>query len=854
MKEGCCSACPSLSYQFVERNSPFPVAIVFDSPTENEVKHGRWLAGPRGGAAELLRTLLGEFTELNDLYFTSAVNCRPNPKKKAMQKNAMHACRERLVYELQDAGVEKVLCTGPIGYGALMSQKALPAITKVRGRWKKAFGMDVMATLPPGFAISQPEYFRDLAFDVEKFFTTSGLQAPPIVDLWFPESLDEIDEAFEWLCEHPYVAIDLETTGFSPRADLPLAAGFGVLEDQDGTVLVLDQTCLESRRVWRRIEKLINGSIETVFHNAKFDLQHIRAMLERLDLRYKPHNIHDTMMLHYALDERPMGKYKSHGLEHIARCRYDAPDYGIDVNRFLKEWRDASPELRESMREKLHVYMGLDVYYTARLFPDLYNECLDEDEDLLEVYDRLFMPGTLALADVEYHGILLDRPMYQKSRGELAIKADGYLQRIREYTEKEDFNPGSPKQVKEFVYGELGLTIDAGMAAAVAQMTDISSRKEGIRSRGTYTDPSRLKSSPTAAPVLRMIARGHPDHAQFLEDICEWRNIAKNAGTYLDGLLRRCDIDGRIHASLNIHGTASGRLSSTNPNLQNMPPASHTGIAIRSGFMAPEGYSLIDLDYKQLEVRVAAESSGDPAMLELFKSGGDPHAETSKIIYGRSDVSHYERMLGKILTFGLLYGRSPDSIATGPEAEDIVARGGKRWAPNDVREFFGNLLSNWAVYAKWRQECREAPYKNGEIKFSIGRKRRFHFIPKHDGGHTGRQGINTPCQGTASDFCLYALIRLHDRLQGYDAQVISTVHDSLLIECRDDLLDEVLPIIQDVAENDTLWKTTVPLKIDIKVSKRWGQEDDEEYAGTSSIDDLDEVEEDDVDEIAVTPE
>jgi DNA polymerase-1 len=220
-------------------------------------------------------------------------------------------------------------------------------------------------------------------------------------------------------------------------------------------------------------------------------------------------------------------------------------------------------------------------------------------------------------------------------------------------------------------------------------------------------------------------------------------------------------------------------------------------------------------------------------MLEMFERGGDPHAETSYRIYGKEDVSHYERMLGKIITFGLLYGRSPDSIATGPEAEDIVARGGKRWAPEDVREFFGNLLGSWNVYAKWRQECREAPYKDGEIKFSVGRKRRFHFVPKHDGGHTGRQGINTPCQGTASDFCFYGLIRLHEKLKGYDAQVVATVHDSLLVEVRDDQLDEVLEIVVETMERDTLWETKVPLKVDLKLCKRWGEDDDDQYALTT---------------------
>lgn len=872
-----CGSCPCNERAFVPRPSGgFELAVVLDSPNESEAKYGTWLHGKRGGASALLRQVLEHYVDLDDVYFCSAVNCRPNPKKKAMQKNAMHGCRGRLVGELREAGVDKVLCVGPMGYGALTSQKALPAITKVRGRWKQAYGMNVMATLPPGFAIGEYEYFRDLARDVDKFFNTDGPEPQPDLEMVVLESVQELDEALEVIARYPFVSCDLETTGFSARSDRPLACGLGVLEGRDGIVYVLPEDMLESKKVWRRLQKLLNGPMDVVFHNAKFDLQFFINLFAAFGLEYAPQNVHDTMMLHYALDERPMGKYKCHSLENIARVRYDAPDYGIKMSEWLPTFAGAPPELREEMRHNMHIYMSLDVYYTGRLFPDLWNECLEEDETLLDLYERLFMPGTLALAEVENHGILLDRPMFEDSSVHLQIKADEILERIRDHVGNDDFNPGSPMQVKKLVYDDLGMDLMAGIEAAEAQVVDsrgdskedtrkqqnaarssrntsletqalitemksdalanISSRKEGIRSRGTYTDPARLKSSPTAAPVLRMIARGYPDHAQLLEDICEWRNYSKNVGTYVNGLLRRCDVDGRIHGTFNIHGTASGRLSSTDPNLQNMPPASHTGIAIRSGFMAPEGWSIIDCDYKQLEVRMAGEMSHDPAMKELFESGGDPHSETSKIIYGREDVSHYERMLGKILTFGLLYGRSPDSIATGPEAEDIVARGGKRWGPNDVREFFGNLLGRWAVYAEWRQRCREAPYKQGEITFSIGRKRRFDFIPKHDGGHAGRQGINTPCQGTASDFCLYAVIRLTQELKPYRAHVISTVHDSILLECHDDDLEVVLPIVERVMTQDTLWETEVPLAIDMKVSKRWNEDDDTEYGGTDKSD------------------
>lgn len=807
-----------------------PFAVVFDSPSEAAIRTGDWLSGPKSGGSSLLQALLKHLCD-EPVYLTSASKRLVNPQKAAIQKAEMLSCGGDLEAELLCAGIERALCLGPVGFGALTGARTLPAPTRTRGRWVAApSGLLVLGTISPGLAVAEPEYYRDLEHDLVKFFNSDGPCPEPDVDLIELRSKKEVEEVVAEL-KGKTVSCDVETTGFSPKSEKMLALGLGLLgQNGTGVSYVIPEGLLELKGTWRQIQKLVNDdSYELVFHNAKFDLQQIHCNFDRHGLEFDPTEIHDTMMLSYALDERPMGKYRSHGLKRLTAVRYDAPDYDVEMGKWLKEWAVAEGEAKEGLRRDMHAYLALDVYYTARLFPDLWNECLLEDERLLDVYEKIFMPGTIALAQVEYHGMLLDRVMYEKVRDQLDEKAAVLSRRIKDAVGDETFSPGSPKQVKDYLYDELGLDLEVAIHATVTEVSELSARAEGIRSRGTYTDPARLQSSPTAAPVLKMLARGYPEHRTLLDDIVEWRNITKNAGTYIRGLLDRCDVDGRIHGSFNLHGTASGRLSSTNPNLQNVPPASHTGIPVRSGFKAPEGYSLIDADYKQLEVRVAAELSGDPTMIQMFKEGGDPHSKTSETIYGRSDVSHYERMLGKIITFGLLYGRSPDSIATGPEAEDIVARGGKRWEPSDVREFFGNLLREWNVYADWRARCRDAPYQDGEITFSLGRKRRFGFIPRHDGGKAGRRGINTPCQGTASDFCLWSLIRLHEKLKDYPAQVICTVHDALIVEVRDDVLDEVKEIVRTTMESDTLWPTAVPLAVDLKVSERWSQEDDEQY-------------------------
>ncbi|MBA2724746.1 MAG: hypothetical protein H0U53_02050 [Actinobacteria bacterium] len=813
-----CRSCPTADDAIVARAPGHgDVAIVIDAPTDGEVKHQRWLAGSRGGASRLLHaTLEAAGADVEQLYFASALNCRPNPKKKAMQKRAMISCRERLVNELKAEGIKKVLCIGPVGYGALMSSDRLPAITNIRGRWKHAYGMDVLATLPPGFMFGSPakaDYFRDFAYDIEKFFTTEP-EPHPDIELWIPDTLKEVEQAFAWLAEQEYVSVDLETTGFSPISCDILAAGFGVvLNGHDAKVVIIDNSLIEKTKPWRLIGKLLASEQPTVFHNAKFDLQHLKQQLLRRKLKYEPREIHDTLLLHYTLDERPIGRFKCHGLEALARTRYDAPDYGIDVKKFLAEWESADAYNRRAMRTKLQTYLGLDCYYTARLFPDLWNDALNEDEQLLELYETLLIPGAIALADIEHHGILIDREFYEKSSVELGKKATALLAQLQRDTGIPDFNPGSPKQVQELVYGTLEMPF--GLRTDKDGKTYHTARRGG------------LQEGATAAPVLKALAYRYPEHKKIIDDICEYRNLTKNIGTYVNGILQRCDTDGRIRTSFNLAGTSTGRLSSSNPNLQNVPDASHTGVEIRKGFIAAPGHVFVYADYKQLEVRIAAWLSGDAAMKEVFNSGRDPHQEIAHAIFHKpkEEITHYMRWLAKNIQFGLLYGRGYESVATGPEQEDIAMRGGTRWSVDEVKQFYDSLLAEWKDYAKWQQAQKATGYREGEVHMPTGRKRRFDFISKHDAGYVGRASFNNPTQGTASDFTLHALIQLHARLP-VGAYLVSTIHDALMVECLEDQVDDVSSLMYDVMEHDTLFAIDdIALKIDLDVMYAWGEKD-----------------------------
>lgn len=834
-----CRDCPCSTECYVTRQEgQYRNAIVFETfGTEAVLKDNPW-AGKRGSQVSLVKeTALQVGLDLDETYVCAALNCRPKGKGEALLKNSMKACRERLLEELRCAGVEKVLCLGTIGFSALTgADKNLP-ITKVRGRWVKAYGMDVLGTLPPAMVMPTPEWFRDFVFDVEKFAQTDGRDSYPDVVVNTLDTARELRAVLKRLKhDNEYVSMDLETTGLSPIQHKVLCVGIGTV-DEDGTsgeTYIIPEQLLERVTTWRLLSELISDpDLEVVFHNAKFDLKFLKQGFLERDLEYDPQNIQDTMLLHYATDERPMGKYPCHRLDTLARVRFDAPDYSINIPKFLAAWKTSEGEERDDLRAQLHEYLGLDCYYTARLYPLLFNEALEEDEDLIMLYEETLMPAARALADVELNGVKLDLDFYRSARDELMGKADRILERVREATGNPEFNPNSPAQVKRFVYEELGLPYGEAQLEYVLKsklpwrdaLEEYRERQNAKKGETLFTSRrGKQREGPTAKAVLKKLAKHFPEHGDVLRDILEVRNLTKNVGTYVTGMLDRADADGRIRGNFNIHGTATGRISSDNPNLQNIPDSSHTGVEVRNGFVAGKGCVLVEADYSQLELRVAALLSGDDGFKQVFIDGRDVHQEVTWALFKKTkeEASKYERYMAKCMNFGVMYARGPSSLANGPEMEYVADNGGTPWTVEEVTEFFDKMLKNWPEYNQWMEDQKEFGYSEGYVKGPFGNRRRFDYIPSNDGASVGRQSVNTPIQGTASHITLTALVRINARLPE-GARIVSTVHDSILIECLRELVNDVLKIVKEEMEDNVPLETDVPFVSDADVALRWGE-------------------------------
>jgi uracil-DNA glycosylase family 4 len=779
---------------------------VIDFPTYHDTARDALLQGDSGKLAR--QTLDAYGINVNDCYVTSALNCRPAKDKKGVLKNAMLSCRERLVDELREVGPHKTLCLGPVGFSALRSADDNLPITKVRGRWHQAFGMNFLGTFNPTMLMGAFEYFRDFVWDVEKFATTEP-EPQPNVEMWVPETIEETRLAFDYISAASFVSLDIESTGFSPYRDDLLAVGLGVLfeDSTEGTSIVFDKDILGEFAVWEQFAELLAREDQaTVMHNAKFDLKWMKSSIEQMGLEFAPQRIEDTMLLHYCIDERAMGQFQSHSLKNMARVRCDAPDYDIQMGKFLKAWASANDKQRISLRAKMRTYLALDCYYTARLYLQLPDEVANESIDLLSLYSNLLMPGALALCDIESHGVRIDRKFYERTWRELQKRAEPVLARVRETTGLPEFNPNSPQQVKKYLYDQEGLPV-------------LRTARRG-----------KLQEGPTSKPVLKMLKKQFPEYTSAIDDILEYRNLVKTTGTYVKGMIERADDDDRIRGDFLEHGTSTGRLSSANPNLQNIPETSHTKIEIRNGFIAPPGWVLLNADYSQLELRLAAHLSGDENFSNVFIEGRDPHQEVAYEFFQKpeDEVSSYERYMAKCVNFGVAYGRGAESIANGPEMEYVEEIGGTRWSVAQVKEFFDAYFNHFPEFLAWCDEQKKFAYTHQYVESPLGRRRRFPLILRSDGGAVGRQAVNTPIQGTASDFTFSALIRIHKRLCELNdlvgktvAYIVSTVHDSLLIECHKRYAKKVSAIVHYEMVNVPL-KSRVPFVAEIKIGTRWG--------------------------------
>ena len=381
-----------------------------------------------------------------------------------------------------------------------------------------------------------------------------------------------------------------------------------------------------------------------------------------------------------------------------------------------------------------------------------------------QLYETIELPLCSVLAEMEAEGFLIDRGALVSFGGMLTQRIDQAQSRIYELAGEATFNINSTQQLGHVLFETLGLP-------------PVKKTKTGWS---------------TNAEVLDKLRGQHP----IIDEILEYRQLTKLKSTYVDGLSKVIGPDGRLRTSFQNTVTATGRLSSTEPNLQNIPVRTQLGAELRKMFAAPAGRVLVDADYSQIELRLLAHMAGDPAMIDGFKSGADIHTITASQVFGvrPEEVTPSMRRSAKAVNFGIVYGISPFSLS-----QDIGV------SVQEAKEYMDKYFAHYSGVRAYMDGVVEQAKQTGFVATLFGRRR---WVPELKSSNFNtrsfgeRVALNAPIQGTAADIIKLAMIRVRDRLraEGLKGRLVLQVHDELIVECPAEEADRICSLVEEEME------------------------------------------------------
>jgi DNA polymerase-1 len=410
-----------------------------------------------------------------------------------------------------------------------------------------------------------------------------------------------------------------------------------------------------------------------------------------------------------------------------------------------------------------------------------------------EVYEKIEKPLIPVVRAMEERGVLIDTKMLADLEKRYKTELGKIEKRIYKAAGRE-FNVSSPQQLGVVLFDELALKPERQKMTA-----------GGARS--------------TRESELEKIKDQHP----IVEDILEYRQVKKLLSTYIENLPPLLDPQHRLHAEFSQTGTTTGRMSSQNPNLQNIPLHSERGRAIRNAFIAPKGHVLIALDYSQIELRIAAILSGDEKLQAVFKGGRDVHREVAAMVFGvkPEDVDLEMRRRAKVINFGILYGMGVNAL----KAQLGVSQA-------EARKFLDDYFDTFTTLTEYLEKTKGFARKHGYTETLFGRRRQFPEIKSplpYVRAQAERMAINAPMQGTQADIIKLAMVQIDKELTTKklrdDTHLLLQVHDELVYEVRKEKVEEAGTLIKNIMESVVSEKETngVPIIASLKTGPSWGE-------------------------------
>lgn len=566
-------------------------------------------------------------------------------------------------------------------------------------------------------------------------------------------------------------AFDTETTGIEPMTAELVGMSFAIDEGEAYYVPVPAEKAAAERIVNIFKKALENPASQKIGQNIKYDY----IMMRRYGVR-PAGAFFDTMVAHYLLQPE-----QRHNMDYLAEIYLGYKT--IHIEELIGPKGKGQRSMRDVAPEQVCPYAAEDADITLQLKNRLEGELAREGMEPL-FYD-IEMPLVRVLAEMEICGVRIDTEALRRSSADLGKRLAAIEQEIYELAGT-PFNISSARQVGEILFERLKI--------------DEKARKTKT---GQYS---------TTEEVLEKLRYRHP----VVDKILTYRGLRKLLSTYIDALPELINpATGKIHTSFNQTVTATGRLSSSNPNLQNIPIRDDEGREIRRAFIPEEGALFFSADYSQIELRIMAHLSGDPAMTEAFVSGHDIHAATAAKIYkvGIDEVTKEMRRKAKTANFGIIYGISTFGLA---ERLNIPR--------SEAKQLIDGYFETFPRVKQYMEQSIEVAREKGYVETLNGRKRMLPDINSHNSvvrGYAERNAINAPIQGSAADIIKIAMVRIFDRFEreGLQAKMILQVHDELNFTVPLTEIDTVSRIVKEEMERAATLR--VPLIADTGIGSNW---------------------------------
>jgi uracil-DNA glycosylase family 4 len=755
--------------------------VIAEAPGSNEEQTGSLLSGRAGQFLWEELDKLGFARE--DFFITNAVKCRPEDNDTPTDRE-IRECGYYLKQEMALIKAKYGLALGNSGLKATLGRKG---ITKFNATTFEAYETTFVGAFHPAAVLRNPSYLAAFQAALLVFkrlvYNEEGI---PITRTIAVNDKDTLRQLIADLETAKRGAIDTETWsehelgGLYPWDPSARLSGLNI-SVMPGKAYVVPLWTTGSR--WKDPQKVLDvlkPHLEAVkywyMHNGKFDEQ----WLERFGIHLRQH--FDTMGAIYAIDEN-----NRKDLGFASQVYLGAPEYKDLLN---KKHTNLTP------LDDLVEYGGQDADYTLRLGRKL-TTALKKEPASKRLFTKLLMPAVNVLTDVETVGLPVHRGKFEKRWAVTEQRIGEYHEQILDYVPDKllPFNPRSPQQLGRLLYKRLEFPI--------------------------------IEETPTGAPSTAegvLIRLRDLDEGGVINAILDYRQWNGYGSRYFANWDKYMDAAGRLHPTFKPFHTVTGRLSAANPNVQQIPRDTF----IRGIIGGRRGWRVVEVDYSQVELRIVAHISQDRSMLHAFLADRDIHTETAMAITGKPEmeIASEERKMAKAVNFGFVYGMGAAKFRSYAK-EKFEVEVSEAQAQNFRRDYFRNFNRLQA----WHDRQRRAAHRRGWVISPIGRKRHLHDIRsdnKKVQAEAERQAINSPVQSMASDMMLMSMILLHEQLDPRVARIISTVHDSILFEIREEAVDDVLPGIIQTMENLPLEEVfgcvlTVPIKADAKVGKFWAE-------------------------------